>query len=60
MHLLEPRRMLADEGYGGVARIAWNLLTHPAARRRVLSMRRMFTRFLSNLAAISFLCVKES
>jgi SAM-dependent methyltransferase len=59
MHLLEPRRMLADEGYRGIARIAWNLLTHPAARRRVLSMRSMFRRFGPSLAAVSFLCIKE-
>lgn len=42
MALLEPRRLLADEGAAGAARILINLLRQPAVRRRVLSMRRTF------------------
>lgn len=58
MHLLEPARVLRDEGFLGVLRIAFNLLRKPAARRRVLEMRRMFRRFSPNMAAVSFVCTK--
>ena len=58
MHLLEPRRVLADEGLAGVLQIVFNMVRKPDARRRVLSMRRMFQRFESNLKAVAFVCVK--
>ena len=58
MHLLEPMRLLQDEGPLGVLRIAFNLLRKPAARRRVLEMRRIFRRFKPNMAAVSFVCTK--
>jgi SAM-dependent methyltransferase len=58
MHLLEPRRVLQDEGVRGVLRIAFNILRKPVARQRVLRMRRLFRRFQANMAAVSFVCVK--
>ncbi len=39
LHLLEPRRLIADEGIGGAARFVGNVLRRPDARRRVLAMR---------------------
>lgn len=51
MHLLEPRRIVQDEGIPGAARFAWNLLRDPGARRRVMAMRRVFCRYRANLAA---------
>ena len=60
MHLLEPKRMLADEGIAGVLRIALSLLWKPAARRRVLSMRRMFRKHASHLSAVAIVCVKPT
>ncbi|MCZ2074730.1 MAG: methyltransferase domain-containing protein [Bryobacterales bacterium] len=60
MHLLEPKRVLADEGLGGVLRIAFNLLRRPKARQRVLSMRRMFRRYTSNLTAVAMVCEKPA
>lgn len=53
MHLLEPRRIIRDEGFGGALRFAFNVATHPAARQRVLSMRRVFRKFAQNLAAVA-------
>lgn len=58
MHLLEPKRVLDDEGIAGVLRIAFNLLRRPAARCRVLSMRRMFRRHATHLSAVAIVCVK--
>lgn len=50
--LLEPKRLITDEGLMGAARFAFNLLRMPDARRRVLTMRRTFRKYDSNLSAI--------
>jgi hypothetical protein len=60
MHLLEPGRVLNDEGITGVLRIACNLLRKPAARRRVASMRTMFRRYAVHLSAVAIVCVKPA
>jgi SAM-dependent methyltransferase len=60
MHLLEPARMVRDEGLGGAIRIALNLVRKPAARRRVFAMWRLFRRYQPHLAAVSFVCRKVS
>lgn len=51
-HLLEPKRLIADEGVLGALRFALNLIRLPEARSRVLTMRRTFKRFERNLSAI--------
>ncbi|SJN30897.1 class I SAM-dependent methyltransferase [Luteococcus japonicus] len=53
MALLEPRRMLADEGVVGLVRILVNLLRRPEARRRVLGMRRTFAAHRQELCAVA-------
>jgi SAM-dependent methyltransferase len=58
MNLLEPGRVFRDEGTAGALRIAFNLLRKPAARRRVISMRRMFRRYNSHLCAVAIVCKK--
>lgn len=40
LHLLEPRRLIADEGVAGAARFVANVLRDGDARRRVVGMRR--------------------
>lgn len=45
MFLLEPKRMLADEGILRVIKILFNMLTHPRARKRVLQMRSVFRKY---------------
>jgi ubiquinone/menaquinone biosynthesis C-methylase UbiE len=52
MHLLEPWRLIQDEGLFGVLRFVGNLVLHRGARRRVLAMRRVFHKYRGNLAAI--------
>lgn len=59
MHLLEPARFLADEGVMGTLRFSWNLIRRPAARRRVLEMRRSFQRRAKEIDAVSFVAVKK-
>lgn len=53
MHLLEPRRMLQDEGFGGCLRIAFNVATNSMLRHRMVAMRRLFRKYGEHLGAIS-------
>ncbi|MCX3288900.1 class I SAM-dependent methyltransferase [Streptomyces nigra] len=55
MALLEPRRLIADEGLGRAVRIAGRALRDPVARQRVLQMRRVFRRHQAHLGAISLI-----
>lgn len=52
MHLLEPARLIRDEGLLRALRFFWNVATHPAARQRVVQMRRVFRKYGEHLAAI--------
>jgi ubiquinone/menaquinone biosynthesis C-methylase UbiE len=58
MHLLEPARLVNDEGLLGAIRFAWNVAWYGSARRRVLTMRRMFRKYRHNLAAITLVAIK--
>lgn len=59
MALLQMRRNL-DEGVRGVLRVAWNLVRNPGARRRVLSVRRTFTRYADQLTGIALVARKPA
>ncbi|MEZ8094283.1 class I SAM-dependent methyltransferase [Photobacterium swingsii] len=59
MHLLEPKRMLDDEGLAGLLNIAKNILTKPSARKRVLGMRKVFRQHANNLSAITLVVRKK-
>jgi cyclopropane fatty-acyl-phospholipid synthase-like methyltransferase len=58
MHLLEPKRLLGDEGLQGTVRFIWNIMRDRESRKRVLMMRKVFRRYQSNLAAVMMICVK--
>lgn len=58
MHLLEPRRVVQDEGLLGAMRIAFNVARKPRARDRVIRMRSLFRRYEDHLAAIALVAVK--
>ena len=58
MALLQLRRNLADEGFLRVLRIAWNVLTDPGARKRVMAMRRTFVRHADHLNGIALIARK--
>ena len=53
MHLLEPWRVLGDEGFIGGLRIVVNMLTKPMVRHRILAIRRLFRRYEKHLGAIA-------
>jgi ubiquinone/menaquinone biosynthesis C-methylase UbiE len=52
MALLEPWRLIQDEGLIGALRFVWNVAKDPSARQRVLAMRQVFRRYCHQLAAI--------
>lgn len=58
MTLLEPLRMLHDEGPLGVARILANLARNPVARQRILTMRRTFRKHAQHMEAITIVARK--
>jgi SAM-dependent methyltransferase len=58
MALLQPRRVIADEGLFGALRFAKNLLFQRDARRRVLLMRRTFRTHRERLAAVAIIAHK--
>ena len=59
MHLLEPKRLLSDEGVKGTLRFIWNIVRDRESRERMLMMRKVFRRYESNLAAVMLICVKR-
>ncbi len=58
MHLLEPRRLIRDEGLRGMLRILFNVLRTPAARRRILAMRGVFRKHQGVMRAVTFVAAK--
>jgi hypothetical protein len=58
MRLLEPARLVKDEGLLRSLRFAWNVATHAAARQRILAMRRTFRKYSHHLAAIALVAEK--
>lgn len=55
MSLLEPGRLLRDEGVIGTLRFVKNLLLHSTARHRVLQMRSVFRGFRDHLAGVAII-----
>jgi SAM-dependent methyltransferase len=60
MRLLEPGRLLRDEGPVRALRFTLNLLRHPVALRRVWAMRREFRRRRDHLGAVALVATKPS
>ncbi|MGB6871358.1 MAG: methyltransferase domain-containing protein [Acidobacteriaceae bacterium] len=58
MDLLEPRRMLRDEGLLGCLRVAFNVIRDPNLRQRMAAMRKIFSRYRDYLSAISLVSVR--
>ncbi|MCO8275203.1 class I SAM-dependent methyltransferase [Actinoplanes sp. TRM 88003] len=53
MALLQPRRLIADEGVPGAARFVGNVLRRPDARHRILAIRRTLREHRAHLAAVA-------
>lgn len=58
MHLLEKKRIIADEGFFRTLKIVFNILTHPKARKRILAMRKVFRKYENQLNAVSIVAQK--
>jgi SAM-dependent methyltransferase len=58
MALLNPRRVIADEGVFGALRLLKNVLLHGAARKRVLTMRRTFREHSDAMTAVALVGVR--
>jgi SAM-dependent methyltransferase len=59
LHLLEPRRLVQDEGIAGAARFVSRVARDASARRRVLAMRRAMSTHAANLQAIGLVAVRS-
>lgn len=60
MALLEPQRILADEGLLGTLKFVSNVLRDSDARSRVLQMRSTFTEYKKHLVAIEVIARKKA
>lgn len=58
MHLLEPARMLADEGLLGMLTVIKNIMLTPGAKKRMMSMKRMFASHQDNLCGVALVAHK--
>lgn len=58
MHLLEPLRLIRDEGWFGACRFAWNVACNAAARHRVRTMCTTFRKYRGHLAAVMLVAKK--
>ena len=60
MALLEIRRVIADEGLRGFLKFVFNVTRNPAARKRVLAMRKTFRANRQFICAVGFVAVKPA
>lgn len=58
MHLLEPKRVIDDEGFFRTLKIAFNIITNPSARKRILAMRKVFRSNQEHLNAVAIVAQK--
>lgn len=58
MHLLEPLRMISDEGFFRFLKIVRNIMVQPKIRSRVIQMRKTFKKYEEHLCAVSILAQK--
>lgn len=59
MHLLEPRRLLSDEGFARTIGFALRVARNGDARRRIRQMRSVFRTHADNMAAIALVAVRN-
>ncbi len=58
-HLLEPKRIFADEGFWGALKFFGNMIRFPQERKAILSMKSVFKKHDKHLCAISFIARKQ-
>lgn len=59
MHLLEPKRVIDDEGFFRTLKIIFNVLTNSTARKRIMEMRKVFRKHEQHLNAIAIIAEKK-
>lgn len=59
MALLEPKRIISDEGILRTLKIAFNIATKPNVRKRVMGMRQTFQKYENELTAIAIVAKKK-
>lgn len=59
MLLLEPCRMINDEGICGFIKILWRMLLNKEARKRIINMKRAFKKHAPNINAITIIARKK-
>lgn len=60
LHLLEPGRIISDEGLFRTLFIAWNAILNPQARKRMLDMRALFKAYEPYLEAFTMIATKNN
>ena len=58
MHLLEPKRLIADEGFFGFLRFVKNVATNKAARERIMAMKQVFRTHQDHINAVGIVARK--
>jgi ubiquinone/menaquinone biosynthesis C-methylase UbiE len=58
MKLLEPGRILSDEGFFRALKIGFNVFSHPDAANRIFSMRKVFRKYKNHINAIAIIAEK--
>lgn len=58
MHLLEPSRLIDDEGFSGFLNIIKNIATQPEVRERVIRMKKVFKKYEEHLCAFVMIAKK--
>ena len=58
MHLLEPARLIRDEGFFRALRFVFNVITHREARRRVRAMRGIFRQYAAHMRGAAIVARK--
>ena len=58
MSLLETKRVIEDEGFFRSLKIGWNILIHPAARKRITDMYRVFRKHKEHMNSIVIIAEK--
>lgn len=58
MHLLEPGRIVHDEGFLRTLKILFNIATHPKERKRIMAMRKVFRKYDQHLIAVAIVARK--
>lgn len=59
MRLLEPKRIIDDEGIFRAIKIIFNILTHPKERKQILKMRKVFRTYKKHLNAVMIIAKKK-